>query len=152
MNKYILTFAFLILGLLNVHAFTLNQTELKENLERTTPEIQGTYTGKATPSMMNGKETTSGKSYDCTYTIDANGFISGSFRVGPHDISMQSTASVTTSAQGVPVEGNIKLLVVNFNFRGNIFVTSLDGTNLEFSCDVTTNKGQRSKFSFKGRK
>ena len=151
MNKIILILALSLLSILNVRAFSFNQITTVNNLVRTT-NIQGTYTGQATPSMMNGKVTTSGKSYDCSYTIDANGHISGSFRVGPHDISMNSLAPVTTSTQGILVTGSIKLLMLNFDFEGKIIVTSLDGTNLEFSCDVTTDKGQRSKFTFKGSK
>lgn len=152
MKKILLSAALILAGLGSVHANDSSQEVLNDDaMSVFAASVDGVYAGKATPTIMNGLPVTSGKSYDCEYSIES-GYFSGSFTVGPHTVTMNSEEEITGVGTYV-VFGEITLLGRGIPFDGTITVTAADGSNLEFSCHVETkNFGAVSEFSFVGTK
>lgn len=152
MKKILLSAALILAGLGSVYANGSSQEVLNDDaMSVFAASVDGVYAGKATPTIMNGLPVTSGKSYDCEYSIES-GYLSGEFEVGPHTVIMESEEKIT-GVGTYAVSGKITLLGVGFSFNGTITVTAADGSNLEFSCHVATvNLGAVSEFSFAGTK
>lgn len=152
MKKILLSAALILAGLGSVYANDSSQEVLNDDaISVFAASVDGVYAGKATPTIMNGLPVTSGKSYDCEYSIES-GYFSGSFTVGPHTVTMNSEEEITGVGTYV-VSGEITLLGRGIPFDGTITVTAADGSNLEFSCHVETkNLGAVSEFSFVGTK
>lgn len=112
--------------------------------------VDGTYVGNATPTMMNGNPVSGSlqRPYSGTFTI-SNGILSGSFNVGPHRFSINSEEEIT-GVGTYEVTGRIEMLITGdtYPFTGQISVTEVDGTNLQFSCTAETVDGKTSEFSF----
>lgn len=152
MKKILLSAALVLAGLGSVYANGSSQEVLNDDaMSVFAASVDGVYAGKATPTIMNGLPITSGKSYDCEYSIES-GRLSGSFTVGPHTVIMNSKEEIT-GVGTYAVSGKITLGILNFDFSGNVIVTVADGSHLEFSCHVETdNLGSVSEFSFVGTK
>lgn len=152
MKKILLSAALILAGLGSVYANGSSQEVLNDDaMSVFAASVDGVYAGKATPTIMNGLPITSGKSYDCEYSIES-GYLSGEFEVGPHTVIMNSKEEIT-GVGTYAVSGKITLGFLNFDFSGNVIVTAADGSNLEFSCHVETKKlGAVSEFSFVGTK
>ena len=116
-----------------------------------TDEYDGTYSGVAVPTRMNGVPISSGKEYNCAFEI-SNGILEGDFTVGPHDVYMLSS-TVITGVGTYPVTGYIILLGFKMPYTGIVTVTDLDGNSLSFTCNAHLSKtGLESDFSFTGTK
>ena len=147
MKKLLLIISFVLVGVTFAHANNSNSNEFLSNINAEV-QVDGTYVGSATPTKMNGIEVTSGKSYNCTYTIE-KGYLSGSFKVGPHFINMSSTQPITGTGF-FEVRGEITLLGMKFPFDGNITISVVNGVDLTFTCHAVSQKAGNpvSEFSF----
>lgn len=150
MKAKIIAIVMMLAFVCGVNAKTSEVSSVAE-LTSINSDYDGVYSGKATPSKMNGIDITSGKSYACKFTI-SNGILSGNFTVGPHTISLESTQQITGTGTYV-VKGKITLANVPMTFSGTISVTQLNGTTLDFSAKVNLDFwGTESDFTFTGSK
>lgn len=155
MKKLFFSLSFILLGAGTVNATTNNvfspKTEEISFVSDADEDI--IYLGSAQPTMMNGIPITNNKTYDCEYTIDKDGYLHGEFTVGPHKVIMDSDEPITgpNVTNGYSVSGTITLGIIDFDFKGKVYVSVVDKSNLKFDCDVRTNTlGTQSKFSFTG--
>lgn len=113
-------------------------------------ELDGTYSGEATPLKMNGITLSNSKQYACDFEI-SNGILVGNFTVGPHDIYLESTSEISGTGT-YPVKGYIKL-GLTLPFSGTVTVTEADGNNLSFTAVVFLKRTRlESDFEFTGSK
>lgn len=131
-----------------VHA----ETPKVEGLARVaSTDLDGTYSGEATPTKMNGIALTNPKLYACDFEI-SNGILMGDFKVGPHYVSLESKSEITGPGT-YPVSGYIKLLGVKNYFSGSVTIIEADGNQLSFTAVVYLRiTGFESDFEFTGSK
>lgn len=112
--------------------------------------VDGTYSGKATALVMNGSSVSSllQGPYSCTFSIQ-DGELNGSFNVGPHKITITSDEAITGTGT-FEVKGNIAMIITGKKtpFTGTVTVTEVNGIDLTFTANVSTDEGKESIFSF----
>lgn len=152
MKKVFFSLALILASVCMANAQMVNDGMFNSDVEMFGRSVYtGTYSGHATPTIMNGIPLSSGKQYACDFTIDGNDYLQGSFTVGPHVVNMQSLTALNGPGT-YNVTGTIRILIGTYNFTGTITVTSMDGTNLAFHCSVYTAWGLNSQFNFSGTK
>lgn len=114
-------------------ASTYANSEVSSNYELAVTSTTSTsYTGTATTSKMFGRTVV--YTVDATYTVDADGYLSGGFSVGggTHTVELQSTKPISSSFTDIPVTGS----AAGYDFTGTVSGTLASGV-LTFTCTCT---------------
>ncbi|MCO6024398.1 hypothetical protein NG821_00820 [Prevotella cerevisiae] len=153
MKKILLSLVVMFVSTIAVNAIGVgSQSSVISGLNES-DDIAGTYSGTATAIKMDGITLVIPVSVQGSFTVDANGIISGNFSATNHDFSMKSSEPISEGDfSDVEVRGDIG---DGRKYTGKISGTLSNGS-LSFTCsaymDSDNNKTKESVFTFDGLK